>query len=75
MPMLGDPEASADLLTILGSFTNYVQNERVRAYNEGIDTERARCAKIAEDCANLKHSDYDQATGLSIAQTIRSESA
>lgn len=41
-------QSSKDLNDILLDFTNYMQNERVRAYNEGVDTERERCAKIAE---------------------------
>jgi hypothetical protein len=34
-----------DLAEILAQFTNFVMNERVRSFNEGIDDERERCAK------------------------------
>ncbi len=35
-----------DFLSILAEFTSYVQNERVRSFNEGVDAERKRCAAI-----------------------------
>lgn len=38
-----------DLTDILGALANFIQNERVRAYNEGVDAERERCASIAEE--------------------------
>lgn len=40
--------ADSDLNDVLLQFTNYVANERVRAYNEGVDAERERCARIAD---------------------------
>lgn len=48
MPLEQNVEADADLATVLGGFTNYIMNERIRAYNEGLDAERERCAAIAE---------------------------
>ena len=42
-----------DFADALHGFTNYVMNERVRCYNEGLDAgianERERCAKIADN--------------------------
>lgn len=42
-------ESDHDFLGILSKFTEYVQNERVRSYNEGVDAERLRCEKIVQD--------------------------
>ncbi len=36
-----------DFVRLIGQLTNFVENERVRAYNEGVDAERERCARIA----------------------------
>ena len=44
-----DPEAEQDLVAVLAGFTNFIQNERVRAYNAGVDAERERCAKLVDD--------------------------
>lgn len=45
-------DEAPDMVEVLQGFTNFVQNERVRSYNEGLDAgiaqERARCAKIAK---------------------------
>jgi hypothetical protein len=38
-----------DLADALLAFTNYVMNERVRCYNEGVDAERKRCAEICDE--------------------------
>lgn len=58
-----------DLVEVLQGFTNFVQNERVRSYNEGLDAgiaqERMRCAKIAE--GEIDPTDY-----VSSAKTILS---
>lgn len=40
-------EHDTDLADVLQQFTNLIMNERVRAYNEGLDAERERCASIA----------------------------
>jgi len=40
-----------DFVSLVSSLSNYIQNERVRAYNEGSDDERDRCAKIADEHA------------------------
>ncbi len=42
-----------DLNDILFGFTNYVSNERVRAYNEGVDTTIERCAQRLEELASV----------------------
>lgn len=42
-------EHDTDLAEVLAQFTNLIMNERVRAYNEGVDAERERCAKVVED--------------------------
>lgn len=39
---------NVDLADVLAQFTNLIMNERVRAFNEGVDAERERCAQIAE---------------------------
>lgn len=43
-----DEETKDDLVHVLAGITGIIHNERVRAYNEGVDTERARCAKLAQ---------------------------
>lgn len=40
-------EHDTDLAEVLAQFTNLIMNERVRAYNEGVDAERERCVGIA----------------------------
>jgi hypothetical protein len=65
-PSHGDiAEADADLATVLAQFTNLIMNERVRAYNEGLDNERDRCATIAEEFCRQGRDGYQ------IAQAIR----
>lgn len=44
-----DPEAEKDFVCLIAAITNFVQNERVRAYNEGVDAEREACARLAEN--------------------------
>lgn len=61
-----------DLADVLLGFTNYVMNERVRCYNEGVDAERERCAKIA-DAFTAKHntgSGFDSQPAFSTAWKI-----
>lgn len=56
--MLENPDS--DLADALHGFTNYVMNERVRAYNEGVDAERKRCADLVTSRAAVwrgKHGD------------------
>ena len=47
-----------DLADALLGFTNYVMNERVRCYNEGVDAERERCLQAARDCPALDENGY-----------------
>lgn len=58
-----------DLISILESFTNFVQNERIRSYNEGPDAgiarERERCIKIAE--GEIDPKDYSGAAKVIIS--------
>jgi prephenate dehydrogenase len=37
-----------EFVELISALTNYVQNANVRAYNEGVDAERERCAKTVE---------------------------
>ena len=39
-------EQESDLNDVLFGFTNYVQNERVRCFNEGVDAMKADNAKL-----------------------------
>lgn len=64
-------EADADLATILADFTNYIMNERVRAFNEGVDWERERCAKIADTFAVAPREVTPGTIARSIAAAIR----
>lgn len=41
-------EAEQDFVDVVSHLTNYIQNERVRSFNAGVDEERERCAQIAE---------------------------
>ncbi len=48
-------EAEEDLADVLARFTNLIQNERVRAYNEGLDAGRKQADEIAtaaRECIN-----------------------
>jgi hypothetical protein len=45
-------EHDTDLAEVLAEFTNYIMNERVRSYNEGIDVERERLALMFEQSVN-----------------------
>ena len=38
-----------EFVELISALTNYVQNINVRAYNEGVDAERERCARIVEN--------------------------
>jgi hypothetical protein len=40
-------EKNTEFEDVLSGFINYVQNARVKAFNEGVDDERERCAAIA----------------------------
>ena len=71
MPLEQDIEADRDLATILGQFTNYIQNERVRAYNDGVDAERERCAKIAKEVLN--RNGYEETADLVAAAILKKE--
>lgn len=46
MSLDDEQEASNDLATLMHNLTTLIMNERVRAYNDGIDAERARCLAI-----------------------------
>lgn len=54
-------EHDTDLADVLQQFTNLIMNERVRAHNEGLDAERERCAKIADDFAAYEQTVVDRA--------------
>jgi hypothetical protein len=41
------PDGPRDFAAVVGGLANFIENERMRAYNEGVDAERARCLKIA----------------------------
>lgn len=41
-------KAEQDFVDLVIHLTNYIQNERVRSFNAGVDKERERCAQIAE---------------------------
>ena len=56
------PNQSLDLIT----FT-------AQQIKEAVASERERCAKIAEDIGNIKHSDFCQPTAHSIAAAIRNK--
>lgn len=59
------PEADADLATVLQQFTNLIMNERVRAYNEGLDAGRqtaeakllAELKRLHEQCGHQRTAD------------------
>ena len=38
-----------EFVDLISALTNYVGNVSVRAYNEGVDAERARAARIVEN--------------------------
>jgi hypothetical protein len=38
---------SMDFVDVMEMVSHYIQNERVRCFNEGMDEERRRCAAIA----------------------------
>jgi hypothetical protein len=67
-----------DFVEILSAITIYIQNERVTAYNEGVDAERTRCSKIASEyiraaCTGMKgRTDDDRQTAAArvTAQSI-----
>jgi hypothetical protein len=59
-----------DLNEVLLGFTNYVQNERVRSYNEGVDAERERCATVALEQRCERGTPWDRAC-VAIAKAIR----
>ena len=40
-------DMDGDLVNILGALTNFIQDERVRAYNEGVDAARSRAREMA----------------------------
>jgi hypothetical protein len=76
--------ADNDLADALHGFTEYVMNERVRCYNEGVDAERERCAKLAhqfpEQILQMRDrpggppgNGYRPSTGKDIAAAIRSQ--
>jgi hypothetical protein len=66
--MLESPDS--DLADVLHAFTNYVMNERVRSYNEGVDAERERCAKICGEGAAKNEGDTAAAL-MTAADLIR----
>lgn len=68
-----EQDSDPDLLEILGRFIEYVQNERVRSYNEGVDDERERCARIAESCFDEFSSLPADSAGREIAWAIRKQ--
>lgn len=39
-PGEGEVEAQQDFVKVIGTITNYIENERVRCYNEGVDAGR-----------------------------------
>lgn len=38
-----------DFVELTAALTNFIQNERVRSYNEGVDAERSRCFGVVSD--------------------------
>lgn len=40
-------QSDPDIVAIFNDLTMYVQNERVKAFNEGVDAERKRCMEVA----------------------------
>lgn len=38
-----------DFVELMAALTDFIQNERVRAYNDGVENERQRCFSIARD--------------------------
>lgn len=42
-----------DLAEILMQLTNLIINERIQAYNEGVDAERDRCIKASAAVMNM----------------------
>lgn len=59
-----------DLNEVLLAFANYVQNERVRSYNEGVDAERERAATVALEHRGERGTPWDLAC-VTIANAIR----
>lgn len=35
-----------DIVSIFAQFTDYIQNERTKAFNEGVEAERKRCMDL-----------------------------
>lgn len=42
-----DQTTEDDVVDVLAGFAGLIHNERVRAYNEGVDAERERCVQLA----------------------------
>jgi hypothetical protein len=67
-------ERSADLAELLANLSGLILNERVESYNEGVDAERERCAKIAEPWSGFMTGDKMGAMDQEIVK-VRSEIA
>lgn len=79
-PVPADPEAERDFVALIGSLTNFVQNERVRAYNEGVDAALGEERQTIADEARRYASHYPQSsdgrnTFTLLAEWIESRSA
>lgn len=59
-----------EFVDLISALTNYVGNVSVRAYNEGVDAERARAARIAENMG--RHNGRIRRPNKLIAAQIRS---
>ena len=64
-----DERPSLEFVRIIESLTNFIRNELVAAFNEGVDEERKRCTNIAEKYAR----NYKRTVNLNVGKIIAGE--